>query len=99
LGDTLNEKGGKREIMEMKHYHYGAGLHGCLFQDGPYTAASYKEAIDSLVSLYELDTDREEALRDDSYLELNLERDGNEYMEILPCWETECHPKKGEVSD
>jgi hypothetical protein len=38
-----------------------------------------------MASLHELGQKRHRRLRKDSYLELNLHRDGNEYIEISEC--------------
>ncbi len=38
------------------HYHYGAGLHGYLYQDGPHWAETYEDAVQALTSWYSLGT-------------------------------------------
>ena len=72
------------------HYHYGAGLHGYLYQDGPHTTKKYLDAVESLVSSYDLGRRRAKQLAEDGYLELSLKRDGNEYCEIAACTEDGC---------
>lgn len=72
------------------HYHYGAGLHGYLYQDGPYMAETLKEAVDALADSYGLGRTRKAELKRNLSLELNLKRDGNEYCEIIECYETDC---------
>ena len=67
------------------HYHYGAGLHGYLYQDGPHTADTREAAINALAESYELGAKRKRTLARDGYLELKLSRDGNEYCEIIAC--------------
>ena len=79
-----------KEREPMPHYHYGAGLHGYLYQDGPHTAERYEDAVESLVSAYELGKRRTKQLTEDGYLELSLKRDGNEYCEITECTERDC---------
>ena len=66
------------------HYIGMAGLHGYL----PQTCDVYdsiKNAADSLAQTHELGRDRRRQLQRDCYLELNLQRDGNEYCEITEC--------------
>ena len=71
--------------MSNRHYHYGAGLHGYLYQDGPHYADTYRNAVRSLVDMYELDPKSARDLAQNGYLELDMERDGNEYCEITDC--------------
>ena len=62
-----------------------AGLHGYL----PATCGSYDtydNACEGLADIHELGRNRRRELRRDGFLELNIRRDGNEYIEI-----TECH--------
>jgi len=68
----------------MIHYIAMAGLHGYLPN---YCGASdsYAGAVDDLAFLHDLGRKRTAALKRDSYLELNLQRDGNEYAEIEEC--------------
>ena len=75
-----------------KHFHSGAGMHGCLYQDGPHYHATYQEAVDSLAETYNLSKGRKADLKRDSYLELNLRRDGNEYCEVTECGDA-CKPE------
>ena len=72
------------------HYHYGAGLHGYLYQDGPHTTETYLDAVESLASSYDLGRRRAKQLAENGYLELSLKRDGNEYCEITECTERDC---------
>lgn len=68
----------------MVHYIGMAGIHGCL----PATCASYdsqRDAADSLADTHELGKRRRGKLRRDGYIELNIQRDGNEYAEITAC--------------
>ena len=67
-----------------KHYIAMAGIHGCI----PQYCASFdtiRDAADELASIHELGKNRKRALQRDKYLELNLQRDGNEYCEITEC--------------
>ena len=66
------------------HYIAIAGMHGCL----PNSCGSYEsigDAVDGVASLHNLGKRRTSLLRRDCYLELNLHRDGNEYIEITDC--------------
>lgn len=66
------------------HYIGMAGLHGYLPNTCEvYTA--YEDAVESLASLHELGKKRRAALKRDGSLELNIRRDGNEYIEITDC--------------
>lgn len=65
-----------------KHYHYGAGLRGCLYQDGPHTAKSYDETVEALVESYSLTTRESLTLAHHGFLGLDLAKHGNEYCEI-----------------
>jgi hypothetical protein len=66
------------------HFVGMAGLHGCLPQ---YTTChkSYLATVSDLAEVHELSKARRRELRRDGYLELNLHRDGNEYIEIVKC--------------
>ena len=67
-----------------RHWIGMAGLHGCLPQTcGGYD--TYDDACKALVDTHELDRNRRRELRRDGYLELNLHRDANEYIEITEC--------------
>ena len=76
----------------MKHFIAMAGLHGYL----PQTCEVFGnkgDAVNYLVELHELPPFGRKAkeLRKDSYTELDLHKDGNEYAEITVC---ECdHPE------
>ena len=76
----------------MIHYIAMSGIHGCLPQ---YCAAcdTIRDAVDSLASLHELGKNRQRELRRDLYLELNPNRDGAEYAEIVECDcdDPDCH--------
>jgi len=68
----------------MRHYIVMAGLHGCL----PATCdvcETAKQAAESLAFTHELSRSKTRRLQRDYYLELNLEKDGNEYAEITEC--------------
>ena len=71
--------------MPDHHYHYGAGLHGYLYQDGPYIVDDYQSAVRSLVDAYDLNPGSARVLARNGYLKLDMERDGNEYCEITAC--------------
>lgn len=67
-----------------EHYIAMGGLHGYL----PAHCDVYdteEEAVTALVDQYELGKKRARVLARDGYLELNLKRDGNEYIEINEC--------------
>lgn len=68
----------------MTHYIAMAGLHG---YSPNYVSScdTYSAAVDSLVQLHELGRRRAAILKRDSYLELRLRRDGNEYCEVMEC--------------
>jgi hypothetical protein len=68
----------------MEHFIGMAGLHGCI----PQVCDVYDtqdQAAGGLASIHELGARRERELRNSCYLELNLQRDGNEYCEIIHC--------------
>lgn len=65
-----------------KHWIGMAGLHGCM----PNYTASYetkRAAAEGLAAMH--DRSIVTALMRDDSVELNLERDGNEYAEIVEC--------------
>lgn len=67
-----------------KHFIATAGLHGympnvCEVYD------SIRDAAESMASIHDLGKNRTARLRKDCYLELDLHRDGNEYIEISVC--------------
>ena len=66
------------------HFIGMAGLHGYLPQTCD-VYDHYQDAVDSLASLHELGKTRTRLLKRDGYIELNLGRDGNEYIEISEC--------------
>ena len=80
-------------MANATHYHYGAGLHGYLYQDGPHYADTFGEAAEALAESYSLGRDRKRRLRRDGYIELALRRDGNEYCEIAECADPACKPE------
>lgn len=59
-----------------------AGLHGYM-PNCSEVYDSYLAAVESMALLHELGRRRRAQLRRDGYLELNLHRDGNEYIEIV----------------
>lgn len=70
--------------MAKTHYIAMAGLHGCI----PATCGSYdtaKDACEAMADLHELGKNRRAELRRAKYLELNIDRDGNEYIEVTSC--------------
>lgn len=66
------------------HYIAMAGMHGC---SPNYCTSheSYTDAVEDLAALHELGRRRIQALRRDGSIELNIQRDGNEYAEIIEC--------------
>ena len=68
----------------MTHFIIMAGLHGYLpnYCD---VCDDHKTAVQSLAQVHEIGKNRTRKLSHDNYLELNLERDGNEYAEIQEC--------------
>lgn len=44
-----------------KHYVYGSGMSGCLFDNGPHVADSHQEAIDALLETFEESISDDEA--------------------------------------
>ena len=67
-----------------KHYIACAGLLGYMTNYCQYHE-SYDNAVEDLVVLHELGKNRARELKRDGYLELNLQRDGNEYCEVIEC--------------
>lgn len=70
---------GKRHFVTM------AGLRGCIPN---YLSWSWeeKEAVEDLASVHELGRRRKRELADTWMLDLQIERDGNEYCQIDQCW-------------
>jgi len=66
------------------HYIAMAGLHGCM-PNCCEAHDDYESAVESMASLHELGKNRTRELKRDGYLELNIHRDGNEYIEIETC--------------
>lgn len=69
-----------------KHYIARAGIHGCMCNYVSWSE-TYEGAVDELASLHELGRNRTRELEKNGYLELNLDKDkdGNEYCEITEC--------------
>jgi len=67
-----------------RHWIAGAGLHGYLFNTCN-SYDSYSDAVESIADLHDLGRHRHAELRRNRGIELNLRRDGNEYIEITPC--------------
>lgn len=72
-------------------YHYGSGFVGCLFDNGPFHAKTYQDAVESLAFTYQLGRTRKARLKKNGFLPLN--KDGTFYCEILPC-EEDCQPNE-----
>lgn len=70
--------------MARIHFIAMAGLHGCM-PNYCEVFGDYRGAVDSLVELHELGKRRARELRKDGCIELNLNRDGNEYAEVSDC--------------
>ena len=77
--------------LATKHFHYGSGEHGCLYDNGPHYAATLQDAVDSLAQTFDLGRTRRATLKRDYYLELNASRDGASYCEITACSD-DCDP-------
>lgn len=65
----------------MSHYVGMAGLHGCLPQCCD-AYDTYQDAVESMAQIHNLGKNRKRELKKYGYLELNIRRDGNEYIEI-----------------
>jgi hypothetical protein len=70
--------------LTHKHYIYGSGEHGCLY-DNCGATATYQGAVDSLTDTFELGRTRKARLFADHYLELRPNKDGAAYCEITDC--------------
>lgn len=68
----------------MKHFIAMGGLHGCLPSHCE-VYDNYEDAVSGLTDIYELGKRRAELLRKNGGLELNMRRDGNQYVEITEC--------------
>ena len=68
----------------QKHYIVMAGLHGCL-PNYCGSCETLQDAVEDLAQLSDLGRTRKATLKRDRYLELNMDRDGNEYCEIITC--------------
>lgn len=72
------------------HWIYGSGSHGCLYDYGPYCAASIDEAVCGLSELFEFTKDEENRLAMDLYMDARDDEsiigiDGADYCEINEC--------------
>lgn len=68
----------------QRHWVAMAGLHGCLPQFCS-CYSTYDGAVEALAQVHELGQRRMQLLKRQQYLELNLQRDGNAYAEIVAC--------------
>lgn len=75
----------------MTHFHYGSGMHGCLYDNGPYYAETLQDAVEGLAFTFDLGRTRKAQLKKYRSLELNNARDGAEYCEITEC-NDDCNP-------
>lgn len=73
-----------QEMGLLKHYTYGSGEHGCLYDNGPHLAWLRKDAVNALTDTFELGRTRKARLNRNGYLRLSR-RDGAEYCEIVEC--------------
>lgn len=80
----------------MRHYHYGSGSHGCMYDFGPGYARTIGEAVESLDCVFDFTADRRETLRHDRYVELDPAEDGASYCEITTCTDS-CDPSDYEA--
>lgn len=69
----------------MKHYVYGSGEHGCLYDNGPHLAASAQDAAESLAFTFEKSEAWAKRLAHELYVELDPRKDGASYAEISEC--------------
>jgi|OpeIllAssembly_1097287.scaffolds.fasta_scaffold800759_2 hypothetical protein len=68
----------------MKHWIAMAGIHGCL-PNYSSCCDTYEDAVATLTALHDLGRDRRRELAERGTLELKMQRDGNEYCEIVSC--------------
>jgi hypothetical protein len=74
-----------------KHYHYGAGMYGCLYDSGPYYAETAELAADALTQIFELEDEEVQELKRDRFLA--LKGPGvPDYCEITECRD-DCNPE------
>lgn len=79
---TLEKR--KREKAMSKHFVGMAGLHGYL--PSYLTVGETRTSVaEDLAQIHELSDYKMRQLRKDWYLELDLNKDGNEYCEISEC--------------
>lgn len=72
-------------LPEVKrHYVYGSGEHGCLYDNGPHYAETLEQAVDRLAEIFELGRTRKAKLKREHYLEISR-KDGASYCEITEC--------------
>jgi hypothetical protein len=89
FADFLNEGIGRADVLAEWAAYYGvnlwaagAGLYGCMYQDGPWFTPDYETAVAGLAESYDLTEDETDELREAGYLELDMAKHGNEYCEI-----------------
>lgn len=74
-----------------KHYVYGSGMSGCLYDNGPNLAETIEEATESLLCVFsELDDKEKEELRvnlrvDGIHYFSNRSFAGADYCDVTPC--------------
>lgn len=69
----------------MPHYVYGSGSYGCLYDDGPHVARTYRDAVDAIAETFGLGRIRRAVLNRQGYIDLSNRRDGADYAEITAC--------------
>lgn len=84
---TAYEYACERGLLPLvpRHYVYGSGEHGYLYDNGPQCAETLKDAVESLARTFNLGRTRKAQLKRGLYLELNPRRDGADYCEITEC--------------
>lgn len=70
--------------MTRKHYVYGSGSYGCLYDYGPCAATTRKAAAEDLAAVFELSGRATKRLARDGYLDLPRGA-GADYCEITEC--------------
>lgn len=68
-----------------RHYIYGSGEYGCLYDNGPFLTFDLDSAVESLAGTFDLGRTRKARLKRDMSLELNPAKDGADYCEIQEC--------------
>ena len=68
----------------MMHYIACGGLHGCICTHSQ-AYDDYSDAVNDLANTYDLQKAEVERLAEEGYIYLSLQRDGNEYCEIIEC--------------